>query len=476
MLIKAFLLMFSLCLTTDAWADVSSLPPPPEQTSRHPWYEYHDGNIEKARVGYERIIAERKDSKRLIPKWHAFMEAAWFYHQIGESQRSIDYSNRALELGKEIGRPFYIGRSLSWLAWGYADLGLYDLAVQFYTQSIELGAPEGKIEIISLWGMSTQELGYIYFRKGELEEAKEKITETTDFARRRKIWVGVGEGGAHLAEIALLEGRVREARTLANEAVEASIRCGCSPLNIARAKVVLAKAAVEEARVDQALDKEAQEAVQDVLAYAEKHAVGRFLAEAMILKSRLLPADDFEGRYQLLSHAYESLENLGNEHRGVAGAELGRLFLENSRMELAEFYLKQGYQVNQELFRTIDSSEVLAEIATLEGLKGNIRKRLKKTELAALEAKKRGALPLAFENESELSAEFFKLGYSRMSQKWTEQALETLSDLLNHQNEAKKKKVLLEHKLLLSERLLELRVKLTPVVAGKYTGKPEGTR
>jgi len=49
-------------------------------------------------------------------------------------------------------------------------------------------------------------------------------------------------------------------------------------------------------------------------------------------------------------------------------------------VELAEFYLKAGYAINEQLFRRVDNSFITGDIADLNGLSGNARAYLKTLE------------------------------------------------------------------------------------------------
>ena len=355
------------------------------------------------------------------------------------------------------------GRTLSWLAWAYADLGLYDLSESLYKEAIAIGAPGGKILYPQVWGLSTQELGYLNIRRGKLVVARDLLTKTTTFARENRIDVGISEGGAHLAEISFIEGKYREAESFAVEAEAASVRCNCSPLNTARALMIKARVLREREKSDPSLSSQVSSAINDVLAFSKKTGIRRVMAEALLLQSSLFPPDDFERRYAFVASALDILSGIQNEQRGIATAELGRVFLENNRKELAAEYLKRGIAIQESLFRILDESAVRADLSELSAISGDGAARLKELEHSSEVAHHAGALPAALESEEKLAKALSELGYTQLSITWGERAHATVLSLLALSNEVSVKKMLFERKLTIAELIATEKLKQSPV-------------
>jgi tetratricopeptide (TPR) repeat protein len=295
---------------------------------------------------------------------------------------------------------------------------------------------------------------------GDLEAAKTLLGLTTDYARRHDIDVGVAEGGAHLARIAAEQGDLQLAEQLADEALRAALRCGCSPFNTARAYTVAARVALERARLNPKFRDDAIRRARIALEYARSVGARRHVAEALLLSSYTLDPDDFDARMQRVSSAAEILVEMESELRGTAEARLGSLFLESEQADLAERYLASGLEINQEMFRELDSAYIRADLADVDAARGASQASLEGWERAADQARASGALPLVLHNEERLSEALQRLGYLRLSLDWTERALETLDALLALAPDRAARERLLERQIALSERIAEIRLKL----------------
>jgi tetratricopeptide (TPR) repeat protein len=428
----------------------------------HPWYLLDSGKVEEARRGYACLVAVAERQNDLVQQWETLIGYSWFLHQIGENKEAILLSNRALEIAevlKDIARK---GRTLSWLGWAYAELGLYELAEQLYHEAIELGAPKGVIRYAHLWGLSTQELGYLKMRRGDLKSARALLMTTLSYARKHGIDVGIAEGGAHLAEISLIEGRYKEGDAFATEAYEASLRCNCSPLNTARAMMVRARVAREFQKSDPKRKEYVENLISELVAYVDKHQIQRVKAEALILKSSLFMPNDYDSRYPLVAAALDILAHIENEQRGVAMVELGRVFLENNRHELAQRYLQSGIKVQEALFRSVDEAEARASLSELSFISGDSGERLRTLQLSAENAHRSGALPLALSYQEKLAEELAVLGYVDLSIAWGERARATVVSLIDISNSVEVKKTLYEKKLHIGLLLAEQEIKRLP--------------
>lgn len=409
-----------------------------------------------ARARADLVTAEATDDRNGI--WSHLMHVAWLEESVGLHKQAIHHASRALEVAHELERPFETGRALCWLGWSYTSLGLYPLALELYGEAIDLATQGEQIEQPMVWGLATQETGALYARMGALDQARPLLELTTDYARRHGIDVGVAEGGAHLAAISLEQGDLGTAAALAEEAVIASERCMCSPYNTARARLVQAQVLLERARFDSKLLQSAIDEIESTLAFARSVDDRRHVAEALLLRSRTVPLSRLEERTRLVSEATQMLIEMDSELRGTAEAQLGSLFLESEQEELAELYLRSGLDVSQELFRSLDTAYIQADLGSLDAVSGAKRAALERWEAAATQAHESGALLLALHAETRLSDELYALDYTRLAQVWTESAIVSINTLLERLTDAAAQESLRARQLELSERLAAIRL------------------
>jgi tetratricopeptide (TPR) repeat protein len=423
----------------------------------HPFYLYQSGDIEGAKAGYDKELAQARKAGKKAKIWEKLMSLAWFEDETGKHWDSITHSNEALELAKQLKNDFMQGRTLSWLGWAYAHLGLYEAAIKFYEQSIELGTKDGKIVHVPLWGLSTQELGAIHYKMGDIPRAKELLLKTTNFAKKNGIDVGIAEGGAHLAELSLTEGNLGEAEKWAEEAVNAAVRCGCSPNNLSRALVSKAKVAFEKYKLDASKRKLVEDAISEALNQATTTDNKRYVAEGKLLSSKISNGS-FQERFELVSSAFETLAEIESEERGSMEAELGKLFLEDNQLALAEFYLKNGLDINKELLRKLDNGFILSELSIVSALSRDEQTAMERLKESLKIAKETGAKELQHQGEFALMNFHNNLGYTRLALQYGEEALVSLNALEFAESDQTKKEALHAKKLDLYQTVSELRL------------------
>lgn len=437
---------------------------------------YKEGCIVDARARFQSDLeSARKSILNVIPRlgrsreWQALINLAWFEDEVGEHGRAVDYSNQALEIATDLRSDSMIGRSLSWLGWGYSHQGLYEMAEQFYINAVDLGAPGGKIRHPMIWGMSTQELGALKFKMGDVDAGIKMVEETFGFAKKHGVDIGVAEGGAHLAEMYLQKGNLGKAKEYADETAAAAERCSCGPLKISRAKLVLAKIAAERARTDARGISDAKGLAEQARTYAVKISDPHSEAEAMLLLARLEPAHNFSFRYDLVTKALELLTNKNSELRGLAELEVGHTLVDEGKPDLAKFYLKNGIRINKEMLRQVDKSFALVELAKVEGLKGDRREYLEKIESAYKAAKKSGSDRDAFESAQILAIEYSSLGYSKLSLKYAQAGLKILERMIQAETDSERRHGLEQRQLELAEIAGEKAAELT--YGSEYPGE-----
>ncbi len=430
-------------------------------TEPTPFDLYQAGDIKGARKAYKEQVNESK-SKSKKRQWAAHMGLGWVEDEVGNHWAAIDSLNAALEIANEIGDDIRTGRTLSFLGWAYSSMGLYEAAIEFYEEAIKLGTTEsGRIKAIALWGLSKQELGAIYFKLGDTKKAKEYIFETYTFAASNGIDVGIAEGGAHLAEIFLVEGNLGEASRYAKEAIKAANRCGCSPNNTARAYVMLAKTVWEQSKHDFKLQKKAEGLMNDSLNFAMRIGNKRSIAETKLLISTRYDQEEIDKKYKLVAEAFEILANMESERRGDAEAELGQVFIEKNETKLAEFYLKNGYKINEKLLRKQANAYVVAKLADLAFLNKDIQKEIEELERAVNLARETGASKLVFEKSYELSQAYAEQGYLRLALDWGEVAQKEFKEMLTHETNSTVSASLRNKEVELLEYLSEVHVGLS---------------
>lgn len=419
---------------------------------------YRDGCMKEARSAFEKQLREAEvaavDTKGRRALFEALIAIAWFEDETGNHQNAISFSNRALEIASSLDDSCMIARSLAWLGWSYSSMGAYHAAKDLYENAVQLAAPGGTIRIVPVWGLSTQELGALRVKMGEVEEGRKLIEKTYSYAKEHGVDIGIAEGGVHLAELELREGNVGRARQIADETVAAAERCQCGPFKVAQAWLIAAKVLIERAESDAALRDEVDRDLARVVAFAREHGDPRTEAEALMLQSKVLPAHEFQRRSELLSAAVMLLEERNSELRGTAHATLGKLLLDNSNLDLASYYLKLGVKVNQEQFRKIDDAYVNAALAVLDRLSGERREYLQKLANAVDTAGKTRSLKELAEYSERLSNEYDSMGYRTLSLRYGRIALEALNEMLRKESDASHR-ALLERKLRVSEVVLK---------------------
>lgn len=398
---------------------------------------YEQGDLDGAREKIEAELAQAKNENNDFNLWNALMTRAWLEDELSNHREALNYSNQALEIANKIDNHFAIGRSLCWLGWAYSHMGLYELSKSFYQNALEIGAPGGKIKYLNVWGLALQELGALKAKMGDLKDGRKDLDTAYNAAKEAGVDAGVAESGAHLAEISLLQGDLDSAIKFSKSAVKAGEQCHCSPYNLTRAKIVEIKVAL--AKIPQETDSLVQIKQKIELLQNECEKLGhiRCKAESKILLSKILPKDNFSERFNLVSSALEDLSNSEKELAGQAEAELGRVYLDQNNINLAEFYLKNGLQVSKELFRKVDAAYILTDLAKSDSLQQKDSEAIEKLIEATNTAKKSRAIDLAYHNQKELADKYKILGYYSLALKWNQEALESLNYLIS-KNKLKK--------------------------------------
>lgn len=379
-------------------------------------------------VAARKVVASELANSNKASRWNTLMRAAWLEDVVSEHRKAIEYSNQALEVAAQENDNFKTGRSLCWLGWAYSRLGLYDLALQFLDNAVELSSKKGQIEIPMVWGLATQEIGAIYFKQGDTNGALNKLQSTYKLASELGVDTGIAEGGTYLAEIYLEQGNFGKAESFATAALEKIDSAG--PDIHGKAYIIASKIWLNKAKLDSIFHIQANKHIKSALDFCKRRKLPICQAEALILKSQTIPENNFNERHVLVAEAFEILANKESELRGLAEAELGRVYLENNDTKLAEFYIKNGIQVNKELFRKVDRAflnKQLANLAEKNADSETQKKELVKTVDAALQS---NLLPQALEAQIKLSEIHEKQGFYTASLQWSSDAQKTLQKII----------------------------------------------
>ncbi len=435
---------------------------PAESSDPPSSYELYAGGeaqkaLSQAHADLEAVLETGAPNQR----WQHTMHVAWLEESVGNHKAAFRLAESALGLASQEGNPFMIGRSLCWLGWSATSLGLYPLALELYDAAIEQAKNAGgRDQIPAVWGLATQEKGAVLAKMGELEAGAALIEETTEFARQNNIRVGVAEGGAHLARIALRRGDWVEATARAEEALIAAEECNCSAYNTNRARLVRARITLERSRIDPRYTSEAEAQIRAALAEAKKVSDRRHIAEAQLLLSSAIGDRDLEARIALVSAAAETLHSLGSELRGTADGEFGALMLASDRLDTAGFYLESGLQINRELLRKLDAAYILGDLAEIDLAANDSSAHREKWMESATQAEASGAWPLAAESQERIAEELFRLGFLSLSRHWSERAAETIEKMLEKAEDAERRRQLQRRKLALNERIVGIEIEL----------------
>ena len=401
-------------------------------------------------------LAKENGANELI--WRSLFGIGWFYDEIGRHDDSVRYLNEALAISSGLDKGLQ-ARTLAFLAWAYKSTGRYELALAFYQQAIARAAAKSSMSEVQAWGLSTQEIGATYLQMGRVKEAKEKVEAAIALARRAQVDMGISECAVLLSKIALLEGDLSTAELLAKEAVEradASHAKGyVSILGEADAKVQQARVALARAELSAVKRNQAIDLAEAAIAYSSKRGISRAEAEAKLVLSKAIDPNKVKESLELAEEAVVLLEGSKSEHRGLANAELGRAYRNDQQLELADFYLKHGLEIDKQLFSKINRAYLSTELAALDGLQGDLQTRLLNLKRASEQAQASNNLVQALKAEEQLSSELSKLGYSALVVEWTDRALNTASKLLENADSTEAKKALLSRKYALSKRKAE---------------------
>jgi tetratricopeptide (TPR) repeat protein len=390
---------------------------------------YSQGKIEEAEEAFleETRIAEKREDPLVL--WKTYMGISWYYAVTSRHNEAIEYANRALAIGKSKNEKYLIGRSLCWLGLSYERLGYHEVAKEMFTNALRLSLKDGKPYLIMVWGLAQQELGALAWKTGDIKTARKALTETLDVARSNNILVGIAESGAALAEVALDQGNISEADSLSEEALSAAIEGQCNEYNTARAKLVRGKVLAAHARTPES-KRAAKEFLEETVQYGLRTKSIPVAAEAKLLLSNLLREGQVQERRALVEEALSMLDATGDEGRGTARAELGKVLLDDRQTALAEFYIQQGFEINTKLFRERDNAYVTTHRAAASALPGKEKQSLQTLLDAVGRAEATGQKRLLVDTTFQLATQYEQLGYDLLALQSANTAHESLVQLL----------------------------------------------
>jgi tetratricopeptide (TPR) repeat protein len=447
---KAFFLLLLLSNFTAV-----SLPAKSQNAGREGLALYQQGKIKEARVKLHQYLEDTLRMKTPSYTWWGYYTLAWFEHEVSEHENALKHSLLAWMAAKKANNPWMLGRILSWIGWSYASMGHYPLAIEFFKKAIEVGAPNGKIKLVGVWGLSTQELGRIYMKQGKLKKARKILTAVYDYAFKRNVGPGISEGGAHLANLNLLEGNLGEAEKYAKASLRAAhfgnrAKRG-SPNNLARSLVTYARVLYQKSLVLPSVSGLAEEEILKALEHCKKMHNKRYLAEAKILYSKVLVNSNPAVRMQLVEEALEILKGIKSEVLPMGNLELGKIYLEEKEVDLAKLYLKEGLKISVKQMQVVAQAYIIDEVAVLHGINDNMKAQVRELKKNIIRAKKSRLIPLLYQSYFKLMKLFESDGYSSLALNWNLKAQTALGTMIkNEKND--------ELKISLKNKLFELKM------------------
>ncbi len=122
-------------------------------------------------IGYYDIAYKQEPTNQVLYlKGSGYNSIASYYNGSKKYKESIVYSNKAAEIGKEIGSHTLIGIALARAAEGYAELSNYNQAEKIYKEILAMKTPETEADDLSFIH-SMIGLGDVYFKKGDFVNA-----------------------------------------------------------------------------------------------------------------------------------------------------------------------------------------------------------------------------------------------------------------------------------------------------------------
>ena len=259
-----------------------------------------------------------------------------------------------------------------------------------------------------------------------------------------------------------MQGRFAEASEFAERAVEAAKRCQCSPYNLTRARLVALKSELERAHFAPERASGLTSQLEILQEDCAKLRHRRCVAEVKLLRIQLRRSDEYQRRRELVSEAFEELAERESELRGTAEGELGRVFLQSNQLQLAKFYLQNGVEVSERLLREVDRAHLAGDLATLEGMQGEVRAQVDTLLNVITDAEKSGMLPLVLQKRLELIKVLQTAGYNQAALEQIDSTVSVFERLRAANPKGASEEAHFEREqLLLAEQRLALAISLT---------------
>jgi tetratricopeptide (TPR) repeat protein len=179
------------------------------------------------REGLDRLepFLDEEVSARLSPKMRGdvFGTVGSAYHRLGQTEKALEYYEKALEIDRDIGERRGEGADLGSLGLAYADLGQVEKAIEYHEKALEIsreiGDRQGEGNDLGNLGIAYQRLGRVEKAIGYYEKALEISREIGD---RRQEGNALGNLGLACADL----GQVERAIEYHEKALEISREIG----------------------------------------------------------------------------------------------------------------------------------------------------------------------------------------------------------------------------------------------------------
>lgn len=317
---------------------------------------FEKGDVEKSQnlfIKYEQMAKEIKDP---YAKFDAHIVLSWFNRQIANMNMAISHAFKAQYYSEQTKSLRMKARANSYLGWNFLSVGAYEASEKLLIKAIEQSAPgflkleketvqgirqESQIQYPMIWGLSTQELGNLYYKTGKVDLGLSLLNTTFSYAMRNRIDVGISESAAHIVFIEVEKDNLGRAAKLASRSYQAAKKCDCSKLNIARALYAIALVKVKDYERNKA-GKGIQEAIERSQEYSKENGIDFYYAKSLLLASSYdKDSTPFE-REERIDMALGILEMMSSPELSVAYLEKSKIRVEDRDLQFAHILLKKG--------------------------------------------------------------------------------------------------------------------------------------
>ena len=165
----------------------------------------------------DEVLAEYNNELAPAQRIRVLYLKSWFQISADEIERALDTLADTRELAREIEEPGILYSYYGMTASAFANLELYDLALENHLQAYQQAPLLNQPEFIH---QTENNIGHVYLKIGLLDEAETYFQRFYDFAVSRNMSSQEATGLNNLGEVALLRGELDLAYQLHSRALE----------------------------------------------------------------------------------------------------------------------------------------------------------------------------------------------------------------------------------------------------------------